>query len=692
MTRTAAQSDAVLQLEDHGHGLLVLLLRGSGSKPFVLNEKALSELESAVDEIEKRVGVKGLLIRASHPTVFCAGADIDGLRKIDTPSAMRAASRRGQDLFGRIEALPFPTAALVHGTCVGGGLELAMACTWRIVSDDPVTRLGLPEVQLGILPAWGGTTRLPELIGLKQALGLLLTGRQIDGKTAAALGLADECVPKAAQMGVAEKLVHDYWHGLEHGHPLTRKTHPIGFLDYFIEKFPSVARRYLRAARSKVKAESGGHYPAPLEILAVLERGAGTPRWARLDLERETVVKLLSSPTTRILIGLFAKNRDKDRGAPYALVAPDTASFARIAVIGAGVMGQGIAQHLLSSGKEVRLIDPFGDALARAKTAIEAGLREKHKKARSADAEVARALSRLTIASDFTGLGGVDLVVEAAPEKLAIKKNIFAKLAAAIRPGTIVCTNTSSLSLADIESTAPDRATFAGLHFFNPAPKMPLVEIVRAPGTAEATLVRLVRFARDIGKTPVVVADSPAFAVNRLLAPYLAEAMRLAEEGADPKTVDRAMKRFGLPMGPFELMDTVGLDVILDVSRYLSGIPRLGFTMPAVLERMVEAKHLGKKSGSGFYSWADPKHPHAHAFDAACAKARRSPDRKIAVDDPEAISNRLLRTLAQEARRVLDEKVCASADDLDLASLYGMGFPPYTGGIATWLTTLGEVR
>jgi 3-hydroxyacyl-CoA dehydrogenase / enoyl-CoA hydratase / 3-hydroxybutyryl-CoA epimerase len=683
---TAAPAGAALEQRDDG--IFVLTLHGKGSKPFILNDAALSELEQVVDRVARAPGARGLIIRSSHPTTFCAGADIETLRSLETPSAIRAAARRGQDLFCRIEDLPYPTAALVHGTCVGGGLELALACTWRLASDHASTRLGLPEVQLGILPAWGGTTRLPMLVGLRAALPMLLQGRTLDGKAALGVGLADECVPQSELLHDAVRLVTEYHHGKEHGHVPQRKTPPLGFADYFIGKFDGSARVFLKGARRRVLAETRGHYPAPLEIIRVLDAGIGQPRWGKLDLEREAVVKLLTSPVAKRLIGLFTRNRDRDRGRPYDLVHHDTPSFRRIAVIGGGVMGQGIAAHLLSQGKEVRVVDPIPAALAKAKKGIEAQVSVKGSRGKGDPTEAQRALSRLTLASDYTALGSFDLVIEAAPEKLAIKREIFAHLKGSVRKDAVVVTNTSSLALAEMAADVPDAALFAGLHFFNPAPKMPLVEIVRAPGTAETTLVRLVRFCRDIGKTPVIVADSPAFAVNRILAPYLAEAMKLAEDGASPATVDRAMRGFGLPMGPFELMDTVGLDVIQDVSRYLASIPRLGFAFPPLLARMVAAGALGRKTDKGFYAYHPGRRPQRRNFDELCRRAQTSKTRPVAVQDPEQIERRLSSALIREGRRALDEKITQTADDLDLASIYGMGFPAWTGGIATWIKSL----
>lgn len=681
----AGVAHRLVNLSVRADGIAVLLLSGSGGRPFILNDASLSELETAIDQVAKTPNVRGLLIRAAHPTVFCAGADIEQIAALKTKSEIRAASRRGQELFCRIEDLPFPTAALIAGTCVGGGLELALACTWRVVAKIPETRLGLPEVQLGILPAWGGTTRLPLLVGVRQSLPMLLTGKTVDADTALMMTLADAAVPPSELEHAAEHLIHEYHHGMAHGHPPTRRTHAMNFLDYFVEQFPGVARWFLGIAKKKARAQTHGHYPSPTTIVEVMRASAGEPRWSRLDFEREAVVDLITGPVARRLIGIYLKNRDKERGAPYSLVTKDTAPIQRIAVIGAGVMGQGIATLLLQSKKEVRLIDPVAGAIGRAKAAIETAIRAKQK-SKKPDAEAEKALARLTVSTDFTGLDAMDLVIEATPEKIAIKKSVLETIAASVRPDAIIATNTSSLSLAEMSAFTADKTRFAGLHFFNPAPKMPLVELGRAKETSDQTLARLVKLARELQKTPVVVADAPAFAVNRILAPYLAEAMAMANEGADPAAVDRAMRGFGLPMGPFELMDTVGIDVILDVSRYLASIPRLAYTVPALAERMVASGTLGKKSGVGFYNWRGEK-PREHDFDETASHARHSSDRKVALGDPDEVRRRLLKPLRHEAQRVLDEGVVLSAADLDLASIFGMGFPAWTGGIATWISS-----
>jgi 3-hydroxyacyl-CoA dehydrogenase/enoyl-CoA hydratase/3-hydroxybutyryl-CoA epimerase len=428
-------------------------------------------------------------------------------------------------------------------------------------------------------------------------------------------------------------------------------------------------------ARKQVLRQAGRLYPAPHAVLDTLRDGFGKPIEQRLTLEREALSTLVMGDVCHSLVSIFRRTRDKDRGTPYS-DAPGSSGMNSIAVIGGGVMGSGIAMLLLLKGKEVRIIDPFPDALGRAMAAItkelDSRVRRRHmdRKARE------RTLSALTLSTDFDGLRGADLIIEAVPEVPDIKRDALQQCAARLAPNAILTSNTSSLSLTTLEEHVDDAGRFAGLHFFNPAPKMPLVEVVLSGGTDHSTTGRLIRFCREIGKTAVVSKDSPAFVVNRLLAPYLVAAASLAMEGAGIKQIDRVAKKFGLPMGPFALMDTVGLDVASHVCEYLSSFPELGIKRPDLLQGMLDAGRLGRKSGRGFYDYSKKRKKLCKDTPGLPAEARAF--------SQDEIKNRLLDALSGEARRIMAEEVVASADDLDLASIFGMGFPPYTAGIATW--------
>ncbi len=664
-----------VRAEDLSNGTVLLTLESDDGKPFILAESCILALEREISILEGHDSLRGVLIHAEHKSIFCAGADIDAIATVTEREEALAITARGQQLFERFSALDAPVVALVHGTCVGGGLELALAADVRIISDDSKTMLGLPEVQLGILPGWGGTSRLPEIVGLKQALPMLLTGSSVRSRKAVAIGLAKAAVPREYLLREGVREIEHQQSARDAGHHGPGHTRKVGLMDYFIEGFAPIRNLILKMARKQVMRKAGRLYPAPHAIIDTLRNGFGKPLDVRLKLEREALATLVLGDVCRSLVSIFMRTRDKDRGKPYS-EAPKTSGVNSVTVIGGGVMGSGIATLLLLKGKEVRIVDPFPEALGRAMksitTELDGRVRRRHMDRRARE----RVLSALSLSTDFDGVRGADLIIEAVPEVPDIKRDALQQCAARLAPNALLTSNTSSLSLTTLEGHVKDPSRFAGLHFFNPAPRMPLIEIVPSGGTADSTTLRLIRFCKEIGKTPVLSTDSPAFIVNRLLAPYLVAAATLAMEGADIKSIDRVAKRFGLPMGPFALMDTVGLDIASHVCDYLSGFAELGIERPDLLGKMVDAGRLGRKSGRGFYDYSKKRKK-------LCTDTPGLPAETRAISD-NVIKSRLLDALSDEARRIMDEGVVITADDLDLASIFGMGFPPYTAGIATW--------
>ena len=684
-TSNSATRPETCNLELDDTGIAVLTLEGRDGHPFILDMEAVSGLESVIESLDGRDDVRGLLITGAGSNVFCAGADVDAIADMSDPSKIMETSERGQELFSAIEELPFPVVALIHGACMGGGLELALAAHARLVSDSSATRLALPEVRLGILPAWGGTTRLPEAIGLKAALTYLLTGRTMYGGRARSLGLALECPPKELLMERGRRRIEGMIQARHHGHhggPVSREP---GILDYLVDEIPPVTRASLAVAERQVKKETRGLYPAPLAILDVLRRGRNKSREERFRLEREALARLLPGSVSKHLVSIFRRGRPKDRGGLYAKKFAGMRPIRRVGIVGAGVMGRGIAQLLIEKGLEVRLVDPFPEALVGASKSLRAAIEKTVRRRRGGRVEVRATMDRLMLGADYAGLASADLIIEAVPEIPSLKEKVFEALAEVLGEHAIIASNTSSLSVSTLAAHTDRPGRVAGLHFFNPAPKMPLVEVVRHEGADELTLTALIQFAQTIGKTPVLCTDSPAFVVNRLLAPYLLEAVSLLADGAEITTVDAAARSFGLPMGPFALMDTVGLDVVLHVCRHLESVPDVGVSTPDLIVAMAEKGLLGKKAGRGFYNYGKRRPRPRSRKELVAIDPSLDESRFAARLGRQALLDRLLEVLAKEAERILEENIVESPDDLDLATIYGMGFPPWTGGLATWM-------
>ncbi len=670
-------------------GVNLLTLVGDQKKPFILSPASMTELEHAIAHIDCHQGqTKGLIIRGAGAGIFCAGADLDVLASLDTEDEISQLICRGQDLFSKLAALKIPTVAAISGTCVGGGLELALACDLRITSDHKKTKLGLPEVRLGILPAWGGSTRLVDTIGLKQALPLLLTGRLVSGRRARSLGLVADCCPQEMLLERAHHWLKKLAAARAHGHHGNPSFRDVGLSDYLIHEIPLVRQFILKAAEKNVRQQTGGHYPAPLQLISLLRESDGKDLETRLDLEHDGAVKLAQSRVAKNLISIFRRNRDKERGAPYSWDLKGQPKPKRIAVVGGGIMGSGIATALLRSGLQVTLLDLWPQALIKAKRAITAEFDKQVKRRRLDKCSVRQILDRLILTDNYSDLVSADLVIESVPEIAELKKTVLKEIDAQAGANAIICTNTSSLSIDDLEQALASKKPLYGLHFFNPAPKMPLVEIVRGKNAQEETLARLSRFCRNISKTPVVVADRPAFVVNRLLAPYLLEAQNLLLEGAPLASIEKAAKSFGFPMGPFELMDSVGLDIIQHVCDYLATFPELNMKTPELIHALVANKQLGRKTKIGFYRWRGRKKKprtdrELHGIAQVSPNLRDWPESDILL--------RLEKALYQEAARIMEEGIVQNETDLDLASIFGMGFPPFTGGIASWAAEKSEV-
>jgi 3-hydroxyacyl-CoA dehydrogenase/enoyl-CoA hydratase/3-hydroxybutyryl-CoA epimerase len=670
------------RVERPAGGIAHLVMDDPNRPVNVLDEAAIGDLETALTELESASGIEGVIVRSGKAGTFIAGADVEAIGAITDREVVRALVLRAHRAYQRLADLPVSTVAAIDGVCLGGGTELALACDSRVAAEEPRTQIGLPEVMLGILPAFGGTTRLPRLVGLSTALDLILTGRSLDAKRAERAGLVWRAVPAAWLIEWAARRV-----GELRALPKPRRRdryRPKGFGPWFVDQTPFGRALAFGQAKSQTRARTGGHYPAPLAILRVLEHGIGRSVPESLALEAGEVGDLVVGPVCKNLVRIFRLSERAKKAPVAADRSLEPAPIRNLALVGAGVMGGGIAELASRSGIEVRVRDLQPAALTRtlqtARGLIEERNRKRRAPARDLDAQMARIYPTL----DLSGFGRADAAIEAVVEDLDVKRRVFAELEARLRPDAVLATNTSSLSVDTLASGVGKPERFVGFHFFNPVHRMPLVEVVRGAKTSDATLVTAVALARRLGKTPVVVNDAPGFVVNRILMPYMREALHLLEEGFPLAGIDAAMRRFGMPMGPFEVADEVGLDVANKVAHVLAAAFPSRMSPAPLLEKLIAAGRLGKKNGRGFYLHGRGRRRPDPALPAllAVARERRAPSLEV-------YTERMVLAMINEAAHCLEEGVVADAGLLDLAMIFGAGFPPYRGGLMRHADTLG---
>jgi 3-hydroxyacyl-CoA dehydrogenase/enoyl-CoA hydratase/3-hydroxybutyryl-CoA epimerase len=668
-----------LHLEVGAEGLATLTFDLPDKKANVFERSVLAELEALLAELRGRTDVAVLVVRSAKRDIFIAGADVDEIERVTDAAEAEAGSRLGHRLFAAWEALPFPTVAAIRGTCLGGGTELALASSWIAVSDRPDLRIGLPEVQLGILPGWGGCTRLPRRVGLLAALDMILASRNVSGSRAFRMGLADALLPDA---GFDERVRE--W-ALSRVGKKRRARGAGGLKGVLLEGNPLGRRFVLGQARTKTLAQTKGRYPAPLKAIEVVAVGLDRGRAAGFDAEARAVAELAVSPVAKHLIHVFrlmeAAKRDDGGPAPEEVRRP--------AVLGAGVMGGGIAQLIADkAGLPVRIKDIQAEALATALRHASGLFKKRVARRRLKPAEMKRKMNLLQPTLDDSGLAACDFVVEAVVENLAVKQKVFADLDRRLPKGAILASNTSSLSIDAIGQDTAHRGRVVGMHFFNPVDRMPLVEVVVGRNTSAEAARGVAAFARRLGKTAVLVRECPGFLVNRLLMFYSAEALWLLDEGHRIEDIDRAMVRWGMPMGPMRLADEVGLDVAAKVGHILTEAFGERLPFPAWLDRLPENGRLGLKNGHGIYRYEGRKEkavdPSVYG-EIGVTPTRRDPDL-------EALAERMVLPMVNEAARCLEEGIVDGPGPLDLALIFGTGFPPWRGGLCRWADEQGLPR
>src|SRR3989454_5082944 len=629
--------------EKDREGLVWLTFDKQGESANTFSRRALEELRGALRAIGAEKP-KGLIIRSAKDG-FIAGADVEEFTRFKSPQEAMAFVKLGWDVFQELSELPFPTTAMVNGFCMGGGVELAVACHYRVALDDPKTRFALPEVMLGIMPAWHGVQWLPKLVGPAAAFDMILTGKSVDARRAKRIGLVDQAVPLRVLENTARMVTLEA--------PPRRK---LGLLDRLMAG-PLKGIVVSQARKQVAKKARREHYPAPYAILELWQKYDGNPFLASAD-PAASVESLFAHPTTGNLIRIFflqERMKGLGKGADF--------KPRHVHVVGAGVMGGDIAAICAMRGLTVTLQDTAPDRLA---PAIKRSAQLFKRRLRD-ERRIRDAMDRLI--PDVSGQGArqPDVIIEAIFENLQAKREHFAKLEAIAKSGAILATNTSSLKLGDIATALKDPSRLVGIHFFNPVPLLQLVEVVQGAQTRPEIAKQAAAFVRHIDKLPLPVKDSPGFLVNRVLGPYMQNAFRLIDEGMKPETIDAAMEEFGMPMGPAELADTVGLDICLHAGKALA---KDATSVPKVLASNVEAGRLGKKTGQGIYRWHDGK-PQKGQADAY---------------GPELVEKLIAPYLA-EAQRVLEEGIVAEADLVDAGLIFGTGFAPFRGGPLHFLSS-----
>jgi len=649
-------------------GIAWLRLDDPGKKVNTLSHRLFSWFEEQIGRLERQ-RPEGLAIFSGKPDGFVAGADLEELLRLSDKEAVLEMLQRGHDLMERLAGLPFPTVAAIHGACLGGGLELALACRRRVATQHPKTKLGLPEVQLGLIPGLGGTQRLPRLLGVPAALDLVLTGKQVDARKAKRLGLVDDTCHPADLRTAAERLLRSA------GEPKRARPFSSRAAD-LLARSPLGGPMVWDKARAGVMEKTGGHYPAPLVAIDVVREGLKLPLPRALDLEAGAFSELVVSDTAKNLISIFfAKNEVEARAAKTARAARPVA---RVGVLGAGFMGAGIAQVLANRGVPIVLKDKDLAAVGRGYGFCRQQFRELVQRRRLTEPEAKAAMGRILPAIDYAALRRVDFVIEAVFEDLEVKRAVIREAEQVATEGLVFASNTSAIPIARLAEASGRPENVVGMHFFSPVYKMPLLEVIRHPGTSETTVATTVELGRKMGKTVIVVGDGPGFFTSRVLGTMLNEAAWMLAEGARIERVDRAMTRWGWPVGPFALLDEVGLDVATHAGEVVREALGERVAPPPVLERMAADRRLGRKAKRGFYLYEEKKGKAGKRVDEAIYGLigwQEAP-----MDDRE-IAERCWLQMLNETARCMEEGIIANPADVDIGVIFGFGFPPFRGGL-----------
>jgi 3-hydroxyacyl-CoA dehydrogenase/enoyl-CoA hydratase/3-hydroxybutyryl-CoA epimerase len=660
--------------------VLVIWIDVPGESVNTVGPSMVGELEAVFASIEGDADVKGIVIASAKPNGFIAGADVEQFAKFQSAHDASQVSALGQELLNRLEKLPVPTVAAIHGACLGAGLETALACRYRVATNHSSTVLALPEVQLGVIPGMGGTQRLPQLIGLQAALDMILSGRNIRAAKAIKMGLVDEVVHPAILVDTAVDRARAL--GAGKLKPTRRSS---GATDILLAGNPIGRSVVFRKARESVLEKTHGHYPAPLAALEAIRMGYDRGFKSGLNLEAKLFGELAVSDVSRQLVYLFFARNATRKDPGVSGEAPPPRAVRKLAVLGAGFMGAGIASVAVQEGTLVRLKDTDPKRVAAGLRAVRDVLRERLVRKQITRLEYEDMLVMVGGTTDYSGFASADIAIEAVFEDLSVKQTVLRESEAMLDPDAVYASNTSTIPIGRIAEAAQNPSRVLGMHFFSPVHRMPLLEVVVTPKTSAETTVTAVAYGKAVGKTVIVVNDGPGFYTTRILSAYMNEAGRLLDEGAAVEVVDKALVDFGFPVGPITLLDEVGIDIGGHVGKTMAESFGARMAPSDAMRKVVEAGRTGRKGRSGFYKYDEKgeKGPVDESVYALIGKEHRA-------DIPaNEITERCVFAMVNEAVLCLEEGILRSPRDGDIGAVFGLGFPPFRGGPFRYIDTVG---
>jgi 3-hydroxyacyl-CoA dehydrogenase/enoyl-CoA hydratase/3-hydroxybutyryl-CoA epimerase len=643
----------------------------------------IAEMTAMLDRFDSDTSINAAVLLSAKPDIWIAGADIEAFLAFKDAADATRTSAEAQALVERVERSRVPMVCAINGACLGGGLELALACAYRVATDHPKTVLALPEVQLGIIPGIGGTQRLPRTVGLQAALDMILTGKNIRAKKALSMGLVDEMVHPNILREIAVQRARDIVSGKRaRKHPPKKGT----ATSLLLEDNPIGRSIVFKQAREMTLKKSRGQYPALLAALDAVAAGYDGPRAKGYAEEARLFGEMAATAVSKELVFLFFATTSLKKDSGVAGEAPEPLKVQRVGVLGTGFMGAGIAAITAQQNVPVRFKDAKHEAVLRGMTAVRDVLKDGFVKKRITRQQFDDQMSLVSGTTSYDGFAGVDLVIEAVFEDLAVKHTVVKETERLLKPHAIFATNTSTIPIGDIAKAAQRPERVIGMHFFSPVPKMPLLEVIVTPSTAPEVITTVVSFGRKLGKTVIIVNDSPGFYVNRILAPYINEAGLMLDEGVAIDAVDKAMVEFGFPVGPITLIDEVGLDIAGKSGKIMAEAFGARLTPSRSLTAVLEAGRLGRKGKNGFYSYDEDGKK--EGVDASVYELLPTKSERTTLTASE-IQHRCVLAMANEAARCLGDGVLRSARDGDIGAVFGIGYPPFRGGPFRWLDAQG---